>query len=394
MNSLSVVVDHQLLPHRVNAAIERALSEQRLVGVVVLIAHGGEIAFRRAAGFADREAHRPMHEDAIFRFSSLTKPIVSATAMALVERGGLDLNDTAMRWLPEFRPRTSDGSEATITVRQLLTHTAGLSYSFFQPPEGPYHRAGVSDGLAEPGLLLEEELKRLATVPLSYSPGTAWGYSLALDVLGEIMARSGGTSLADLVERFVTAPLRMADTGFAIRDPARLTAVYVDGAPPRRMEDPDVVPFGAGAGIRFSPSRIFDRSSFTSGGAGMVGTATDFLTFLETLRQGGGGILSSESVRAMMSNQIGGLRINVEPTPSWGFGFGGAVLMDPTLAGVPQAAGTWKWGGVYGHHWYVDPQNDLTVVALSNTAVEGMAGGFVSELMTAIYREPAPTGGV
>ena len=384
--STSAVVDHQSLLRRANAAVERVLSEQRLVGVVILIAHDGEIVFRRAAGFADREAHRPMHEDAIFRFSSLTKPIVSATAMALVERGQLDLNDTAMQWLPEFRPRTPDGTEASITLRQLLTHTAGLSYGFFQPAEGPYHRAGVSDGLAEPGLSLEEELQRLATVPLSYTPGTAWGYSLALDVLGEIMARSGDASLADLVERLVTAPLHMLDTGFVVRDPTRLTAAYVDGAPPRRMDDPDVVPFGNGAGIRFSPSRVFDASSFASGGAGMVGTATDFLTFLETLRQGGGAILSLESVRAMMSNQIGGLRIDVEPTPSWGFGFGGAVLVDPSLANLPQAVGTWKWGGVYGHHWYVDPLNRLTVVALSNTAIEGMAGGFVGDLMTAIYR--------
>ena len=91
------------------------------------------------------------------------------------------------------------------------------------------------------------------------------------------------------------------------------------------------------------------------------------------------------SARSMMSNQIGGLRTNTETTPSWGFGFGGAVLMDPELAAVPQAAGTWKWGGVYGHHWFVDPVNRLSVGALSNTTVEGMAGGFVAELRDAIY---------
>jgi CubicO group peptidase (beta-lactamase class C family) len=88
----------------------------------------------------------------------------------------------------------------------------------------------------------------------------------------------------------------------------------------------------------------------------------------------------------MMSNQIGALRINIEPTPSWGFGFGGAVLMDPGLANVPQAVGTWKWGGVYGHHFYVDAQNGLTVVALSNTAIAGMTSDFVEELMNAVYK--------
>ena len=384
----SLFVDRESLSRRVSGAIDAALSQQRLVGVVVLIAHDGEIIYRRAAGLADREAQRPMREDTIFRLSSLTKPIVTAAALALAERKQLDLDDAATHWLPEFRPRAPDGAEAVITLRQLLTHTAGLSYGFLQSAGGPYNRAGVSDGLAEPGLSLEEELKRLATVPLSYAPGTGWGYSLALDVLGEILARAGGASLPDLVERLVTAPLRMADTGFTVRDPARLAAAYIDGAPPRLMKDPDVAPFADAAGIGFSPSRIFDARSFASGGAGMAGAATDFLTFLETLRQGGGAILTPHSVQAMMSNQIGGLRINTELTPSWGFGFGGAVLMDPNLAQTPQAPGTWKWGGVYGHHWYVDVQNRLTVAALSNTAIEGMAGGFVAELRSAVYGAP------
>lgn len=381
------------MSHRVDDAIEQALSQQRLVGVVVLIAKDGEVAYRRAAGFADREAHLPMREDTVFRLSSLTKPIVSAVAMALVEQNLLDLSDVAARWLPQFRPKTPQGAEAVITLRQLLTHTAGLSYGFFEPDDGPYHRAGVSDGLAEPGLSMREELARLASVPLLYAPGSAWGYSLGLDVLGEIMRRATGTSLPALVEELVTTPLRMSDSGFAPRDLPRLATPYVDGTPPRRMKDPEIVAFGTGAGIRFAPARILDHRSFTSGGTGMVGTATDFLTFLETLRRGGDPILTADSVNEMMSNQIGPLRINVESTPSWGFGFGGAVLMDPIMAQVPQGVGTWKWGGVYGHHWYIDPQNGLTVVALSNTALEGMVGGFVTGLTESIYGKksrPAP----
>ena len=304
----------------------------------------------------------------------------------------LDLDDTAVRWLPEFRPKTPQGGEAVITLRQLLTHTAGLTYGFFEADDGPYHRAGVSDGLAESGLSMQEELTRLASVPLAFAPGTAWGYSLGLDVLGEIMSRATRTSLPALVEELVTIPLGLSDTGFAPRDLHRLATPYVDGMPPRRMKDPDIVAFGPGSGIRFSPSRILDHRSFTSAGTGMVGTATDFLTFLESLRTGGGGILTADSVRQMMSNQIGALRINVEATPSWGFGFGGAVLVDPAMAQAPQGVGTWKWGGVYGHHWYVDPQSGLTVVALSNTAIEGMTGGFVTELTESVYgkRHPLP----
>ncbi|SEC30279.1 CubicO group peptidase, beta-lactamase class C family [Rhizobiales bacterium GAS188] len=379
------VIEADALPRRVDAAISTALAEQRLVGAVVLVARDGEIVHRGVAGFADREAGRAMREDSIFRFSSLTKPIVSAAAMALLEDGRMRLDDELSRWIPEFRPRLADGKEAVITVRQLLTHTAGLTYGLFQPSDGPYARHGVSDGLAEPGLSMAEELSRLALAPLSYTPGTEWGYSLALDVLGEVLARVAGATLPAVVEQKVTGPLGMHDTSFAVRDTGRLAAAYVDSKPPRLMHDPDVVPFGEGAGIRFSPSRIFDPSSFASGGAGLAGTAGNFLIFLETVRRGGAPILKAESARAMMSNQIDALRITTELTPSFAFGFGGAVLMDRELAGLPQANGTWKWGGVYGHHWYVDPVNRLTVVALTNTAIEGMAGGFVAELRSAVY---------
>jgi CubicO group peptidase (beta-lactamase class C family) len=372
--------------HRIAEVIDDAVQEQKLVGAVVLVARDGETIFSKAAGFADRERPLPMQENTIFRLSSLTKPIVTAAALALIEQSKLTFDDPVVRWLPEFRPRMQDGAEPAITVRHLLTHTAGLTYRLMQPPGGPYESAGVSDGLDQPGLAMADELKRLTSVPLVYAPGSAWGYSLALDVLGEVMSRAGGAPLPELVERLVTRPLAMADVAFVVRDPGRLATAYVDGAPPRRMQDPDVVPFADGSGIRFSPSRIFAPRSFASGGAGMAGTATDFLRFLEAVRQGGAPVLSKDAAGLMMTNQIGTLRINVEPTPAWGFGFGGAILLDRDLAGTPQAAGTWRWGGVYGHHWYVDPVNRLTVVALSNTAIEGMNGKFVAELRDAVYR--------
>lgn len=150
-----------------------------------------------------------------------------------------------------------------------------------------------------------------------------------------------------------------------------LLGPYVSGRPQRMMADPEVVPFAPGtAGIRFSPSRIFNPGAFASGGAGMAGTARDFLKFLAAL-QSDGALLKPSTTRQMMSNQIGGLRLTSVQQPASAFGFGGAVLMDPALAGTPQAEGTWNWGGVYGHHWYVDPVNRLTVIALINTAMEG-----------------------
>jgi CubicO group peptidase (beta-lactamase class C family) len=369
----------------VSDCLDRVVSDDRLVGGVVIVARNTETVVEIAAGFADREAGRKMREDAIFRYSSVTKTIVAAATMSLVERGTIQLDDPVTRWLPAFRPKLANGDAPRIEVRHLLTHTAGLTYAMFQPEGGTYERAGISDGLDQPGLSMSEELERLARVPLVFAPGSAWGYSVAYDVLGAVIARAAGATLPDLVAASIARPLGMRDTAFVVVDPSRLAVPYVNGKPPRMMADPDVVPFLPGtAGIRFSPSRIFNPDSFASGGVGMAGTAVDFLKFLAAL-QSDGALLKPTTVRQMMSNQIGALRVTTEQQPAWGFGFGGAVLIDPALAGTPQAAGTWKWGGAYGHHWYVDPVNRLTVIAMTNTALEGMAGDFVGELMAAVY---------
>lgn len=373
------------LATRVDSYIDRIVAEQRLVGTVTLIAAAGRVVYRRAAGAIDREARQPMPENAIFRFSSLTKPIVTAAALSLVETGHLSLQDPVTRWLPAFRPRIQSGDEPVITVRQLLTHTAGLTYGFMESAGHAYATSGVSDGLDGSRLSMEEEMARVTNVPLSYNPGDAWGYSVGLDVLGAVMERAADAPLPELIKQRVTDPLSLPDTGFAVTDRTRLAVPYVDGQPPGRMMEPHTVPFGAGAGIALSPGRIFDTRAFPSGGAGMAGTADDFLKFLEALRRGGAPILQPHTVRAMMHNQIGNLRINVEPTPSWGFGFGGAVLIDPVLAGSPLPAGSWRWRGVYGHHWLVDPHNEIVVVALSNTALEGMSDRHVEELTDAVY---------
>ena len=373
------------LATRVDSYIDRIVAEERLVGTVTLIAAGGQVVYRRAAGSIDREARQAMPENAIFRFSSLTKPIVTAAALSLVETGQLNLQDPVTRWLPTFRPRLQNGQQPAITVRQLLTHTAGLTYGFMESAEHAYSTSGVSDGLDGSRLSMEEETARIGNVPLSYNPGDAWGYSVGIDVLGAVLERAADASLPDLIKQRVTDPLSLPDTGFTVTDRTRLAVPYVDGQPPVRMVKPSTVPFGPGGGVALSPGRIFDTRAFPSGGAGMAGTADDFLRFLEAIRLGGAPILQPHTVRAMMHNQIGNLRINVEPTPSWGFGFGGAVLIDPVLAGSPLPAGSWRWRGVYGHHWLVDPHNEIVVVALSNTALEGMSDRHVDGLTDAVY---------
>jgi CubicO group peptidase (beta-lactamase class C family) len=371
------------LAARVDKVIDNAIAEHRLVGTVVLVARDGKVVYRRAAGLADREADRPMREDAIFRFSSVSKPFVTAAAMRLVQDGKLRLDDPVTRWLPDFRPKLADGTEPVITLRQLLDHTSGLTYGLAELASHPYHALGVSDGIDLSGITLDENLRRLGKAPLSFPPGSAWRYSLGIDVLGGVMEKATGKTLPEVVAATVTKPLRLADTGFVAHDSARLTAAYVNAQPaPTRMTDNQDVSLG-GTAVRFAPGRATDKTAFPSGGAGMVGTAGDVLTFLEALRRGGAPILKPATVAEMMKDQVGVQAAT--QGPGWGFGYGWAVLDDPIAAKTPQAAGTIQWGGVYGHSWFVDPKSGLTVVAMTNTAFEGMNGPFTVQLRDAIY---------
>ncbi|WJV37722.1 serine hydrolase domain-containing protein [Raoultella terrigena] len=384
--SLHTGVAPAQLSARVQAAVQRALDERRLVGAVVLVARDGALIHRQAAGWADRESGRTMAADAVFRLASVSKPIVSTAALVLVAQGRLSLDDSLERWLPDFRPLLPDGQPARIAVWQLLSHTAGLGYRFFEADaNGPYARAGVSDGMDASGISLAENLRRIASVPLLYEPGTGWGYSLATDVLGALIERVQGEPLDAAVRQLVTGPLGMADTGFIARDAQRVATAYVNDTPqPHPLAEGEIVsPFEGAVGIPYSPARIFDPQAFPSGGAGMAGTAEDFLRLLEALRQGGGAILPDELIAEMARDRAENLEL--PNAPGCGFGLGFSVLRDRTLAASPESEGTWRWGGAYGHSWFVDRARGLSVVAFTNTLYEGMSGRFVGDLRDAVY---------
>jgi len=361
--------------------IDSALARQRIVGAVVLAARDGEIVYRRAAGSADREHGVPMRDDTLFRLASFTKPLVASAALKLADEETIDLSAPVTEWLPEFRPRLGDGSAPAITLQQLLTHTAGLSYGFMEPAGGPYRRARVSDGLDQPGLSLEENLARIAAAPLAYAPGTGWRYSVATDVLGAVLEKAAGMPLPAIVQREVTGPLRMRDTAFHVADAERLATPYRDAkpAPPARMGDEEAVPFMDGF-AHFAPARIFDAASYPSGGSGMAGTADDFMRFLLSLRTSNRAILRAAEVDRTGTGAM-------TQGPGWGFGYLGAVLGHPKEAHSPQSAGTLQWGGAYGHYWFFDPLADLIVVQLTNTTFEGMAGAFPRDVRNAAYRD-------
>jgi CubicO group peptidase (beta-lactamase class C family) len=370
------------LEHRLSTTIDRSLAGGRIVGAVVIVMRDGKVIYHRAAGYRDREARIPISEDAIFRLASSSKAITSAAAMALIDRGLLRLDDPITKWLPDFDPKAPDGSTPIITIRELLTHTSGLSYPFWEPKGGPYDRARVSSGLDLPGISMEEELHRIKTAGLVFVPGTDWRYSLSIDVLGAVIAKADRRSLPAAVRELITRPLKMADTGYAVTDVQRLAVPYFNATPtPKRMADVQDVNFGDDVILTFAPSRIFNTASFPSGGAGMLGTAGDYVRFLEALRTGGGPILKSATVKSMMTNQVRSLKIL--SGPGWGFGFGAAVVTDAIAAGMP--VGTWSWSGAYGTSWFIDSANKLTVVAFTDTSPEGDSGPFAMEIRSAIY---------
>ena len=372
------------LAKRLDSVIDTALAERRIVGGQILVARDGEVAYARAAGHADRETGAPMRRDTILRFASLSKPVVTVAALALAEEGVVDIDAPVTRYLPNFRPRMEDGSVPVITLRHLLTHTSGLTYDFMEPPESAYHAAGISNGFDAPGVAMEDNLARIAAWPLKFAPGAAWNYSVSTDVLGAAIAAAAGETLQEVVRRKVTGPLGMKDSDFVVVDPDRLGAAYADGEPaPVRMGETHQLPFAVSP-LNYAPARNLDASSFPSGGAGMAGTGDDYLTFLEALRQGGGAVLKPQSAALMAANAIGELPV-VLMGPGYGFSLGAAVLLDPAAAGAPQAAGTWSWGGVYGGNWFVDPVNRISVVILTNTAIEGMIGAFTVAVRDAVY---------
>ncbi|UTH75709.1 serine hydrolase [Chromobacterium sp. IIBBL 290-4] len=383
---MSIALSPALDTAKLDLVLERALAEGRLVGAEALLSVHGRVAYRRAAGWSDREAGLPMRPDGLFRLASLSKLYTSAAVIRLAARGALRLDAAVSDYLPYFVPRLADGSQPVITLRQLLSHTAGLGYGFLEPAGGgAYRAAGVSDGLDHTALSLEENLRRLAAQTLWQTPGQGWIYSLATDVLGGALEAATSLPLQEVIRREVSAPLGLADTDFHAVDPARLGAAYAEtGDGPQRMGAahrlfmlPEL------AGIAYAPDRALDKQAYPSGGAGMVGSAADFLTLLEALRGMREDWLPRAWIQEMMRDQIAG--IDMEGWPGWGHSLAGAVLRDPAAAGLPASPGSWRWLGAYGHSWLVDPARGVSFVVCTHTALEGSVGAFSQEWLRAVY---------
>lgn len=361
--------------------INRALESGKITGVVMLVRRNGEPVYSRAAGLADREAGIPVTFDTIFRMASVTKPVVAATALAMVERGLFSLADPVSKHLPWFRPPLADGTVPEITIHHLLTHTSGLMYdpALEQLPDD----RRITMGLSDTDLGFEANFSRHNAIPLAFAPGTQWAYSFATDILGAAVAAVHGGTLEDAVVHYIAGPLGMKDTRFHVTDRARLAVPYGDAIPvPIRMPDSWAGEDPEGWTLNFSPNRIFNPKAFQSGGGGMAGTPADIMTFLDMLRAGDNSVLKPETVDAGLSNQIGDLE---RDEPGMKFGYFGAVVVNRKLALTPQSVGTVRWGGVYGLDWFIDREAGLTSLVVTNNALEGCTGLFPQDVRDAVY---------
>ncbi len=348
---------------RLDAYFRKRVEEGLLPGALVLVAREGEVAFQGVYGLLDPERGLPMREDALFRLYSMTKPWVSALALTFLEEGALSLQDPVEKYLPELsslRVGREVGEEVVweplrrpLTVYDLLRHTAGLTYGVFfrSPVKGLYLQAGVDRF----DLTREAFLQRLAGLPLRFQPGEAFEYGLATDVLGHLLEALAGRSLAELLEERLFRPLGMRDSGFQAKDPARLAQPFPKD--PETGRTPRLLP------VEGPPPRY-------AGGMGGVGTAGDYLRFLEALRTGQGP-LSPALCRLMTADHLGplaweGMRRGPEylPGPGYGFGLGVAVRLSP-MGLSPGSPGDWYWWGFGGTYFFVDPALGLSALFLS-----------------------------
>ena len=360
----------------IDAWLQGLVDKGVAAGYVTLAARHGRVAHVSTIGKKDIASGEPMAPDTMFRIFSMTKPVTAVAMMILHDQGLWSPDDPIEKHLPAFAGAKvfggmgDDGkpiltpAEHPPTLRELLTHTAGLTYG--REPMGGleklYEAADVwrSADLAEMGA-------KLGKLPLAYQPGTKWVYSLAMDVQGAIIEELSGQTLPTFMQEKIFGPLGMVDTGFHTppEKKARLATLY------RTSKSRGLVAMEANPLLR-----DYDQPpALVSGGGGLVSTAGDYARFAQMLANGGEfagkRIISQAAVKQMMTNQLSDEMLEArfgvglqQIRPGFGFGYNGVVFTDPEKAGVPAGLGTYHWDGAAGTWFWVDPTNDLIFVGM------------------------------
>jgi CubicO group peptidase (beta-lactamase class C family) len=379
----------------------------KIPGALTVIYRHGEVVHFSTLGMADVERSVPVREDTVYRIYSMTKPITSVAFMQLVEQGLVALDDPVHRYIPEWKDlgvfngglletfRTKP-LERSMLIIDLLRHTSGLTYGFQQSTnvDAAYRKLGIGE-LERQGTL-DEMIEKLTKVPLDFSPGTAWNYSVSTDVLGYLVGKISGVPFDEYLRARIFEPLGMPDTDFYVHagKESRFAACYASGSlgPAAPTQPAKMI-------LLDNPvkSAYLEPTTMLSGGGGLVSTAEDYLRFCRMLLAGGTlegtQILSPKTIELMTMNHLpGGADLPAlsrslfsEATYNGiGFGLGFSVVLDVAKVMIPGSVGNYSWGGAASTYFWIDPKEDLICIFMTQL-LPSTTYAIRRELATLVY---------
>ena len=359
-----------------HTAMQRYVDGNLLSGISSAVLVGRELVDVNFTGWADKEAQTPLRADHIFRVFSNTKLVTSCAALLLFEEGKFKLDDPIEKYIPQLGNRKvlrpdaaslddTEPARSSITIRQLLSHSSGLSYGFFDPGTLIF-KALNERGVHNPMTTLAQMVDVLAGLPLIYQPGTSWEYSLAIDVVARLVEIISGQSFDQFIQARIFDPLGMVDTGFVVpeKDQGRLVAYYAgaDLMEPMKpgLTRTDNAPF---------PGAYLRPIARLNGGGGLVSTLPDMVALIRSLLPGGPTLLKPETIAQMLTNQLHdgqwirfalmGEQVGKAHT------LAGGLIVKPTPFDHPDASGELYWGGVAGTQWWISPRHNMAGVMMA-----------------------------
>nr|MBC7613567.1 beta-lactamase family protein [Pseudopedobacter sp.] len=358
---------------RIDSLLGSSLINKWAAGATALVAVNGKVIYDKGFGFRDRESKALMSPTTEFRIASMTKPIVTAAAMKLIEEGKLKLDDPVSKYIPEFKNMkviatfnvkdttyTTVDAKSTITIKNLMTHTSGIGYGFANPMLSMiYAKNGIPDLAVADEVTIGDKMKKLGTLPLAVQPNSTFFYGLSIDVLGAVVEKASGKNLSEYVNETILKPLGMDNTFFYIpAEKANRLAVMYAETKEGRLERVPIVSQGYNVNFPITGAR-----TYFSGGSGLSSTVEDYAKFCQMILNrgefGGKIILQPETVDLMAMNQIGDLNVGKDK-----FGLGFEIT---TQKGIKNGSkvGKLSWGGAFNTIFWIDPERKSVAVLMT-----------------------------
>ena len=394
---------------RLTQYFQTAVDQQKLAGARAVIIQNGDVVYEHNWGMRNIEQQAPVQDDTIFQIYSMTKPIVSVAVLMLYEEGHFRLHDPIAKYIPELSnlrvydekgagtPPTRAAARQP-TIHDLLTHRAGFLYGFLDAsPLGAIYRKERMD--MPPDMTLQEYVAALGKIPLKFDPGSQWNYSVSTDVLGYLVEVVSGERLSAFLDKRIFMPLGMVDTSFKHmpEKEGRRAMLYSREGVAEQYPTYGFAARPTGAGLEVAHPLLFDMyaadAKYESGGGGLVSTTHDYLQFAQMLLNDGARngvrLLAPNTVAMMRHDQIGNTpnARRIPPTmpgEGVGFGLGVGTITDQGLSGGSLPQGSYYWGGAAGTFFWVDPQNDLTAVFMTQILPDHF--GLRQEFWTLTYQ--------